>query len=334
MLCIPLRLIGLLMVAISLATASSVVVLDSGEQLIGEVLPQSTEQTLVLHSNLLGELFLPRGNVILIESLAPEEEAAPQQVSETSLAHTETTTMSGEALKVVDTLRDLKAADEWNGNIRFGFNLSAGDRKWAESYANGKLEIDPEQSPNFYRFTGSYTYRESERSDGSTYKVTDKYDAEFIYRRTFIDDLFVQNSLGGRVDRIKGINREVQESVGLGYKYKPTDRIQVLFGGGGGVEDLDTEYEDTRTGLNPVLNVFQEAEWKPLERTSLVQKFNYYWNPDVENQFYYVLSAAIRVRLTDLLGVEFSYHKSYDNDVGNGNAQDDVQWRNALVVYF
>ena len=38
--------------------------------------------------------------------------------------------------------------------------------------------------------------------------------------------------------------------------------------------------------------------------------------------------------MTDLLGVEFSYNKSFDNDVGNGNAQDDTQWRNALVIYF
>jgi hypothetical protein len=47
-----------------------------------------------------------------------------------------------------------------------------------------------------------------------------------------------------------------------------------------------------------------------------------------------VISAAIRVRLTDLLGLEFSYNKSFDNDVGDGDAQDDTQWRNALVVYF
>jgi hypothetical protein len=42
----------------------------------------------------------------------------------------------------------------------------------------------------------------------------------------------------------------------------------------------------------------------------------------------------VRVRLTDLLGLEFSYNQSYDNDIGNGIPKDDAIWRNALVIYF
>jgi len=144
----------------------------------------------------------------------------------------------------------------------------------------------------------------------------------------------VQNSLGGPVDQVKGIDREVQEAIGIGYNYKPSNTFEILLGGGGGIEDFQPDFEDTRSGLNPLTNIFQEATWRPLQRTSLVQKFNYYWNPGDTEQFNYVLTAAIRVRMTDLLGVEFSYNKSFDNDVGNGNAQDDTQWRNALVIYF
>ena len=62
--------------------------------------------------------------------------------------------------------------------------------------------------------------------------------------------------------------------------------------------------------------------------------FSYYWDPEDSDQFNYVLTAAIRIRLTDLLGFEFSYNKSYDSDVGITNSKDDEQWRNALVLYF
>jgi putative salt-induced outer membrane protein YdiY len=317
--------------------------LDTGEKVIGELLPASTSETVILRSALLGELQLPRARVLSIQPAAlatsrtatadasPPASAGPPPVSP---APTEAQVAQAEERKIVQTLKEFKAPDHWSGNLRFGVNLSQGDRRWTETYARGQLEIKPTQSLNFYRFNGSYTYRQTERADGSQFKSTDKYDAQFIYRRSFREHWFVQNSLGARVDQIKGIDREVQEAIGIGYNYKPSETFEILFGGGGGVEDLQTDYMDTRTGLNPLANLFQEATWRPLQRTTFVQKFNYYWNPEDSDQFNYVFSAAVRVRLTELLGLEFSYNKSFDNDVGDGNAQDDTQWRNALVVYF
>lgn len=324
--------------SVALQATPSLITLDTGEQVIGEVLPASTPETVVLRSALLGELQLPRARVLSIEAKVatsqPEALAQTAAMSAPVAPPTYEEAARSEERKILDTLREFKAPEHWTGNVRFGVNLSQGDRRWTETYAQGQLEIKPKQSLNFYRFNGSYTYRQSERADGSQFKSTDKYDTRFIYRRTFWDNWFVQNSLGARVDQIKGIDREVQEAVGVGYHYKPSDTFEIIFGGGGGVEDLQTDYEDTRSGLNPLANVFQEATWRPLQRTSLVQKFNYYWNPEDSNQFNYLLTAAIRIRFTDLLGFEFSYSKSFDNDVGNGNAQDDSQWRNALVVYF
>lgn len=318
-----------------LQAAPSVVALDSGEQLIGEVLPASTPEIVVLRSAVLGEVKLPRARIISIQLKTPKPQAKPEVVAQVAQVEPVVDTESiTEEARIVDRLKGFKAPDHWSGNVRLGVNLSQGDRRWTETYARGQLEIKPNQSPHFYRFNGSYTYRDTERPDGSQYKTTDKYDVQFIYRRTFWDNWFLQNSLGGRVDQIKGIDREVQEAVGVGYNYKPSDRFEVLLGCGGGIEDFEADFEDTRAGLNPLLNIFQEATWRPLNRTSFVQKFNYYWNPDDADQFNYVLTAAIRVRLTDLLGFEFSFNKSFDNDVGDGNAQDDTQWRNALVVYF
>ena len=46
------------------------------------------------------------------------------------------------------------------------------------------------------------------------------------------------------------------------------------------------------------------------------------------------MSIAIRVRLTELLGFEFSFNKTFDNDLGDVTIKNDTQWRNALVIYF
>ena len=319
--------------------ALSVVALDTGDQLIGEILPRSSPATLILRSPILGEIKVPRARVISIKAKALKPlngktttvaQGKPKYVEDSEVKKESIT----EERKVIDKFLKFKAPSYWSGNMRLGMNLSQGNRKWKEAYTKGKLEIDPKQSSNFFRFSGSYTYRQTERTNGKEYKSTDKYDAEFIYRRSFFENWFTQNALGYRADRVKGIDREVQVSAGVGYEYKPSNRFKLIFGGGGGIEELKADFADAREGQFPLANIFQEATWRPLKRTSVLQKFSYYWDPEDSDQFNYVLTTAIRIRMTDLLGFEFSYNKSYDSDVGISNSKDDEQWRNALVLYF
>jgi len=331
---LPLILLPLFLFALASANATlSVVDLDTGEQLIGEILTQSSTITVVIRSPLLGEVKVPRARVISIRA----QDSKPPFVKSSFAAKGKPKKAEESAINekmLLETLLDLKAPGYWSGNMRLGINLSQGDRKWEETYARGKLEIDPKQSPSFYRLSGSYTYRQTERANGDEYKSTDKYNAEFIYRRSLFENWFTQNALGYRADRVKGIDREVQVSAGIGYQYKPSNRFKFLLGGGAGVEELDANFGDSRADSSPFANIFQEATWRPFKRTSVVQKFSYYWNPKDSNQFNYVLTAAVRVRFTELLGFEFSFNKSFDNDLGNSEAKDDTQWRNALVFYF
>ena len=334
----------------SLLAAPQLVSLSSGERLVGEVLPQSNDQVLVLKSNLLGEMTIQRAQIVKIEpqvipaaklassANADSSKAALKQVSnQVAIAEkmTEVEQILEEEQPLVDKLFAFKAPKAWDGNVRTGMNISSGDKQWTETALRGKLEIKQQGDPNFYRFTGSYTFRETERSNGDTYKSTDRYDGAFIYRRSFAGGKwFIQNSLSTRVDQVKGIDREVQELVGVGYKIKPSNQFELLFGASGGLEEYQTDSENTRNGVNQVLNVFEEFTWKPFTRTSFVQKFNYYWERDYTERYNYVLTAAVRIRLTDLLGFEFSYNQNFDNDIGNGNEKSDAVWRNALIVYF
>jgi len=239
------------------------------------------------------------------------------------------------AEKLLDTVRTLEAPKSWKGNLRLGLNLYEGDtQEWTETYLRGKLEIQPEKSPSFYRLEGSYTYRETNPENRDPYKSTDKYDATFTYRRSFAEDWFLQNTLGWRVDQIKGIDREVQELLGVGYKYKWQEKLELIVGAGGGVEDYQTVYDDTRVGQSPVVNFFQELSWDLMERTELTQQFNYYSNPEESQDYNYVFKAGLRFRFSDLLGLEFSYNKEFEGDIGNGESRRDTQIRNSLIVFF
>ena len=244
--------------------ALSVVALDTGDQLIGEILPKSSPVTLMLRSPLLGEIKVPRARVISIKAKALKPligkttaavQGKPKNVEDSEIKKESIV----QERKIIDKFLKFKAPNYCSGNMRLGMNLSQGNRKWKEAYTRGKLEIDPKQSPNFYRISGSYTYRQTERANGDEYKSTDKYNAEFIYRRSFFENWFTQNALGYRADRVKGIDREVQVSAGIGYEYKPSNRFKFILGGGAGVEELEANFADTRAALSPFANIFQEA---------------------------------------------------------------------------
>ena len=340
-------------------------ILSSGEQLIGEVLPQSDEQTLYIRSETLGDLKLLRPLVVTIRAIelrkkevvappivakapTPKQAVEPQLstdsqdqteddllLNQNDLSNTaENHRMWHKSQAVLRHIRSIKTPDYWQGMLRLGLNYSTGDKKWSENYMRGQLEIRQKGSPNFYRYSGSYSFRQNERSNGETYVSTDRYDVNMIYRRTIATDWFIQNSLGYRSDGVKGIKREVKETVGLGYKYKLSPTIELVLGGGFGVEDFQTDSGGDQDGLSGDLNIFQELKWRPNKRTTFSQKFNYYSDMEDPNQYSYVLTGAFRVRLTDLFGLEFSYDQNYDGNLVSGLLKDDIRWRNALVVYF
>jgi putative salt-induced outer membrane protein YdiY len=156
-----------------------------------------------------------------------------------------------------------------------------------------------------------------------------------LYRRSFSKGWFFQNSLGYRVDNIKGIDHEIKESIGGGYKFKLLkDKVEINIGSGLGLEDYKaSKTTDLRNGQNTIINLFQEFTWKINKRTTLSQKLNYFNNIQDSDIYDYNFSTALRTRLTDVFGLELSYRKDFDSEV-DGKQKDDTQWRSALVIYF
>lgn len=353
MLC--LLLCGLL--AARLNAMDQTITLDSGERLIGAVLPKSTDETVYLKTELFGELSIPRARVVELLVVSPESSSSPTaqvaaaepvEVSERVEAPRGVVSETAKAVEPAELVADeedlegglfnyllgLNTPESWSGNFRMGFNISSGDSKWTETYLRGKLEVRPEDSSSLYRYTGSYTYRESEDKNGNKFKSQDKYDATFLYRYGFDNDWFVQNTASWRVDQKKGIDRDLSNHVGFGYSFEPRSTVEWNVGGSVGIDDYQSRGEHSRNGNSTSLSVFEELKWSPLERTTLVHSFSYFWDPDDSSRYNYVAKTALRVRLTDLLGFEFSHNKEYDSDTGTGQDKDDTRWLNALVLFF
>lgn len=348
---------GLLLAPQLSAAARKMVYLDTGELVVGEVLAKSSESSLLINSGLLGEIKIPRDRVLRVEAdpvpikskIVAEDKAVQKpkppapEAPVVKKSHSGKKPVQNDGILLPElpleagfweNLKNLRTPESWSGNFRVGMNLSTGDSKWEQTYLRGKLDIRPRGKPSLYRYTGSYTYQENERSNGDTFKAQDKYDVGLLYRYDFDNSLFLQNTASLRADQKKGIDREFSNLLGLGYTFRWFESLTLRAGGSVGVTEYESANAISRNGTETTLGVFEELVWKPLKRTSLVHRFNYYWNPDNRDQYNYISKTALRIRFSDLLGFEFSHNKSYDNDTGSGNNKDDTRWLNALIFYF
>lgn len=326
---------------------------DSGDCVVGVESTASNDAILEINSTVLGVVRVDRTRLVKIEPLQSTKVAevkenkmatnAEENLSSKSFSPLMPKEMSQESnltklgrLKTYwERLTNLDAPKSWQGSLRVGLHLSQGDRQWTENNVRAKLEIQKPESADFYRIEGQYMYRQSEKKDGEIFKSHDRYNAKFTYRYDVHEHGFLQAVGDARVDQIKGIDSDQKVLFGGGYQYKPSKKLQFLLGSSFGMRYYKSNGIENFNGQSQVLNCFQELNWQPTKRLRFSQNLDYNVNPDNQNQYNYMLRAALSYRFTDLVGIELSVSDHYDNDLGDGEtSKSDVLWRNSLVFFF
>ena len=156
---------------------------------------------------------------------------------------------------------------------------------------------------------------------------------DFTYRWQYSEHWFLQNLSTLRKDTIKGIELEIQNLSGVGYRTKLSEKLELLVGSGIGFQDKSLDSAIVSDQKDWVVNVFQELNWTPLERMKISEKVNYFRNPNEIAIYNYDFTLSLNYRLTDLLGLEIRYTKDFDNGIDD-KFGDDRRFQNALTLYF
>ena len=130
---------------------------------------------------------------------------------------------------------------------------------------------------------------------------------------------------------MKGIDSELQNVLGLGYRKKFYDTLELLIGSGIGFQDRSIVGLSGET--SSIVSVFQELNWKPVERIKLKQTLSFSQNPNDLDTYNYEFILGFNYRLTDLLGFEMRYLMDFDNGITE-NVKEDSRFQNALIFYF
>ena len=317
------------------------ITLKSGDVLSGRNFVEHSSDLIIIEHGVLGVLEIPRDTVADVERLSEKVQAAlivreeatvVESVANGELVSTNERPME-EAFDIFKVISYWQTPEYLSGNLKLGMNHSMGDRQYVQTYLRGKLKIQKLNSPHAFELKGEYFYQETERSDGKIDISSDRLYTDFTYRWQYSEHWFFQNLTTLRKDVLKGIDNEIQNLSGVGYRSKIGEKLELLVGSGIGfqIKSLDSLLIEDQEDL--VVNVFQELNWFPLERMKMSQKLNYFRNPNEVSIYNYDFTLSLNYRLTELFGLEMRYTKDFDNGIDDKYG-DDSRFQNALTLYF
>lgn len=249
-------------------------------------------------------------------------EAQAQIVPTTDTAAASPTAGTPPSASPVKPARDqAAAAARWKTTVESGLVLQSG--RTDRSDVNLRAESTFERRRNSFRAVARYLYA---KTDGTL--SSDRTEAAFRWRRELSKHWFGQSNSTYYASRIKGIDHNVEQNLGLGYRLLKTERTTLSVGGG--ATGQYREIGDADTGHSLFGEVFQDFTIKLSPRLELGQDFTAQYSPsgrgirilpsgsvqiiDTEvTNYKHTLHAYLRGKFTDTLSLSLRYEYEFDN---------------------
>ncbi len=205
--------------------------------------------------------------------------------------------------------------------IESGLSLQSGRSDRAD--INLRFESTYEHRRNTFRTQAKYLYS---KADGAV--TTDRTEAAFRWRRELDHRWFGQTNTSYLSAKVKGIDHNFEQNIGLGYRLIKTERTQASLGAG-----LTGQYRqiaDVDTGHGLFGEVFQDFAIKLTPRLDFGEDFALLYSPssrgirirpdgtvqvidDTVANYKHTLKAFLRGKLTETLSLALRYEYEFDN---------------------
>lgn len=331
--------VTLLLAAVS-ALNADVLVLSNGDRLTGKKVSES-EGVVVFQSDLLGEISVPVENIETIEvseETAPKKEVAgevaprpkkPEKTEETELPPgAKASAMAAEEARpirfekwaefwednaVFRTLARIYPLKDWQNRMELGLNYLSGEAE-KQSF-NFRLRTQREKAPHSIRIDGSYRTSRTETSPGVITVTENRVQASARYRYAFRKGFFIQSDTRYNRQPIKGIFSEMDESVGVGYKWLDSKRWSgtVTPNFGMGYQRIGTEDGE----VSFFTSFLQDVEFNVSDRLTLSEESNLTYVPGDEGSYKWNGNLNLENKLNSRLSLNLRYEVTYDQRVAD-----------------
>ncbi len=298
--------------------------LTNGDHLTGQLVRHG-EGKIYFRSAFLGDLTVAETDAVVVESALPAEKMSAGGKAATP-------GVSGKT----------PPAGAWRAKVEFGF-LSQSGRVETENL-HLRANVERTQGRDSYRFDGRYLYL---KSNGVL--SADRDDLSFRWRRDLSERVFVQALTSYDKDKVKLINYDFTQNIGMGYKLVQLTRQTVSVGSGVAAQYRSAYGIDS--GLTYLGQVFEDYVFKISDRVSLTQDSNAQYSPVASSRFAvangqlapaggeaqnYKLTfhSALQGMITRALSLNLRFEYEYDNAVLERAARTDQRVTSSLGYSF
>lgn len=259
---------------------------------------------------------------------------------------------------VADSPKEKQKAKDSSGEVGLGKPIGPGS-KWRSkvdvglNWQNGSKEKrDVNLRFESQRQAGSSQYRVQSRyllSETNGTKSADSRTAGLRWRRDLNKHWFSQTHTTYSDDDVRGIDLNLDQNVGLGYRLLASDRAKANFGAGVTVQYRHAAGLDE--GVAKFGELFQDLVWRFHDRFEFSQEASALFSPDerplgVMSQVpgavvpadvpNYRLSfeSVLRGKLTESMSVNLRFEYAFDNAIVNRNARADQRISTSLGYAF
>lgn len=257
---------------------------------------------------------------------------APDAEPEAVAAVAQDETPPADAESETDALAKAGLDTRWKSKIDLGFNWQDGRKNRRD--LNIRLEAERKTERNQYRAQGRFLLA---RDNGTT--STDRRDASLRWRREFGKRWFSQTNTTYSDDSVKDIQFNIDQNVGVGYRFLRSEKASASVGAGVTAQYRDT-VADIDDGLGQFGEIFQDLKWKFHPRFELSEEVNALYSPDGQPlrtatgnpvnlasndvpNYKVNFSSVLRGRITEAMTVNLRFEYEFDNAIIDRNARSD-----------
>ncbi len=280
------------------------VYLKNGDQLRGRLI--SEDRIVLIEHALLGDVEIPASSVRKIDRPGKTEE--PKEES-----NEEDASPSGSRSAWVDGFVKAISFEDWSRELELGMNSQNGRRDKVDF--NARINLRRRIEKNDYRIEARRYYGESSQE-----KTTDRVFSNFRWRRDISPGVFWQSDSSYSFDAIKEIDLNIEQKLGLGYRFLNQKYLKISTGVG-----MSGRYRDEKdeTGItNYLVDFFQDAGYRINSRFRITQEFRIAIPPDARNEYEYEFETGIISKVTDALRMSFRYQLEYDKSLPEDRRED------------
>lgn len=309
--------------------------LRNGDRITGQLVGRA-DGKIIFKSPVLGQLAVPETEAVLVESPeTPVESLAGIPPATSQLPKSAGPGFPTSPVK--------PAVPAWRGKVEFGFLQQTGRTDTLQISFRGDAER--KSGPDDYRFEGRVLY-------GERYLETtsDRYDGQFRYRHELSPRVFDQAQTSYTKDRVKAIEHNIEQNIGVGYKIIQRPRHEASVGGGvtlqyrsaAGVESgyayLGEFFQDYTYKLTGRLTILQDANVtfspEPRGRLAYTTAQGYIATDDSATNYRLRFNSALQGKVSERVSLNLRFEYEFDNAILNPKAKVDQRITSSIGYGF